>query len=213
MVEKPITPVMPGSPVPAARTSRARWLSLAGSLVLAGLVALGLLVWPRGDQPAAGPTPGDSAEGAIGAAPGAGGATGSAPSGGSTSPAAAAGTDTGASAAPGLTTGPTAGAGALVVSSQITSGVLGSSVVITIANTGGSTAVWHSVMLQLSEGVNLGVSSSDASVAYSRQGGAHCFVPANGTLTSGQSVTFTASVAGLLNSIRGTPLDTAPCPA
>jgi hypothetical protein len=223
VVEKPVTPVtpvLPGAPVPPRRASRQRWVSIVGSLLLAGLAALVLLVWPRESQPVATPNAGESAEGAIGAAPGTGATTGSAPSGGTGAPAAGAsagaggGTETGASGAPSasVTTGPTAQSGALAVSSRITSGLLVSSVEITIRNSGGATVVWHSVTLQLSEGVNLGVSSSEPSVAYSRQGGAHCFVPADGSLKPGESVTFTASVAGLLNSIGGTPLDTAPCP-
>jgi hypothetical protein len=214
-VEKPVTPVLPGAPVPDGPNSRQRWISILAAVALAVVGAIVVLAWPDGDESPATPNAAESADGTLGAAPGAA-TTGTAPSRAATaSPGASGeGAAASASASPGLSAttgaGPTDHSGSFEVSSRITRGLLGTSVDITVRNAGAAAAVWHSVTLKTT---GSGVSTSDSSVSYSRQGGEDCFVPSNGNLAAGASITFTVSVSGLLPDVTKTLLDTPPCPA
>jgi hypothetical protein len=212
-VEKPVTPVLPGGPVPDGPTSRQRWISILAAIAIAVVGAVVVLNWPGRESPAT-PDTAESADGTLGAAPGAA-TTGTAPSatagpgaGSGPSAAASAGASPGLSATQGA--GPTDQSGSFEVSSRITRGLLGTSVDITVRNAGTAAAVWHSVTLKTT---GSGVSTSDSSVSYSPQGGEDCFVPANGALAAGASTTFTVSVSGLLPDVTETLLDTPPCPA
>jgi hypothetical protein len=213
-VEKPITPVLPGAPVPGGPNSRQRWISILAAVALAVVGAIVVLAWPDGGESPANPNAAESADGTLGTAPGAA-ATGTAPSRATASPGASgAGAAASAGASPGLSAtegaGPTDQSGSFEVSSRITRGLLGTSVAITVRNAGAAAAVWHSVTLKTT---GSGVSTSESSVSYSRQGGEDCFVPSNGNLDAGASITFTVSVSGLLPDVTKTLLDTPPCPA
>lgn len=216
MVEKPVTPVLPGSAVADGPKRRQRWISILAAVLLAVIGAVVVLAWPNDDGSPATPTADESADGTLGAAPGAVGTTGSASAGGTPTAAGSPGASSApeASGSPGLTAtpspGPSARSGSFEVSSRVTTGLLGSSAEITIRNTGGAVAVWHSVMVKTN---GSGVSTSDPSVSYSPQGGEHCFVPSDGNLAAGASFVFTVSVSGVLPNVTGTPLDTPPCPA
>jgi hypothetical protein len=216
-MEKPITPLLPGSPVSDGPTGRQRWISILAAVLLAVIGGLVILAWPSDDDSPATPTDGESAAGTLGGAPVVAGTTGPAPSGGvNPNPGASAsgGVDPSASASPGLSAsaspGPTARTGSFEVTSRVTKGLLGSSAEITIRNTGSTASVWHSVMVKTN---GSGVSTSDPSVSYSPQGGEHCFVPSDGNLAAGASFVFTVSVSGVLPDVTATPLDTPPCPA
>ncbi len=196
-------------------SARQRWISIGAAVALAVVGGIVLLAWPKGGDPVGTPSTAESGEGAIGAAPGAGtSGTPQAGGAGTGTPAPGASGGPGASAdlsaSPSPSPGPTSRTGSFVVSSRVTSGLLKSTVEITVRNASTATDTWHSVMVETNGGTP---SSTDPSVTYQPQGGKHCFVPADGTLAAGSSYTFTVEVPGLLATVSGTPLDTPPCPA